>query len=362
MAIKGKKGIFFTIIAIMLVTLLSIAFTPYDYVSYKDRIPAITGRIGVANTYVKTLEQSYVKAAVETSGRDALVALVLFINKTTYLPSFGAVNSTFSELMLNGSVNGTPVECYLDNKPLTASVCIASLNPDYNVMKNKNLLFKFSSIENVSRDVLLIRTDFRDSNDGYVVSLFQDNATGPWRVGINLITNYTVDASIVYWNISQNITVNVPVEGLLDPVYLVNASFNNTIARTNSTVWDVNNLSKLVQEMKYSFEPNAPSFLMRLYYNLSNGGNNISGSACCGIESPINPNRLNIPMCTKKSYIDWCFYSNNCTQGDLYNINGITTYTDGEQYLGFKMDLYHEIGPYNLSAGHLSPIDPLVCP
>ncbi len=353
----GKKGIFFTIIAIILVTLISIAFTPYDYVSYKDRIPAITGRIGIANSYVKSLEFSFVKSALETSGRDALSALVLYINKTTYLPDAGALNSTFIELLLNGSINGTPVECYLDNEPLSASACFASLNPDYSVMRNKNLLFKFSAMENASRDVLLIRTDFKDTVEGYSVSLYQNNETGPWKIGIGLASNYTVDASIVYWNISQNISVTVPIEGLLDPVYLVNASYNNTIMKSNNTVWNVTSLSRMIKDMKYAYHPSAPSFLMRLYYNLS-----INGSKCCGIESPVNPNRLNVPKCTKKSYIDWCFYSRDCTDGELYGVSGITTYVDGEEYIGFKLDLSHAVGPYNLSVSSLEPVDPIVCP
>ncbi|MBI2133389.1 hypothetical protein HYU11_01765 [Candidatus Woesearchaeota archaeon] len=358
-----KRGVFFSIIAIMLVLILTIAFTPLGHISYKDRIPSISGRINAGNNYVKSIKEGYFKSAVETSGRGALVALTLLVNKTTYLPDYGSVNSTFIELMINGSVNGTPIECYLDNKPLAASDCMPVLNTSYSVMRNRTLLFRLSQMENASRDVLLIETEFRKSMDGYYARLFQDSSTGPWGVGVTVSSNYTVDASVSHWNISQNLTVIVPVEGILDPVYLVNASFNNTIVRSNSTVWDAGNLSMLVEDMKYVYEPTAPSFLMRLYYNLSNGGGSVSGSTCCGIESPVNPNRLNIPKCTKKSYIDWCFYNRelyNCTGGMLFNINGVTTYVDGNKYIGFKLDLNHSVVTYNLSASDLAAMG--ACP
>ncbi len=379
---KAKKGVFFTLIAIMLMTIIAIGFTPREHLTYKDRLPAVTARIDVANNYVKTLKYSYMQSAVETSGRDAMSALVLFINRTTYLPDFNSVNSTFIEILLNGSINGTPVECFtttsgntgIDSAHIHASDPSCIITPQNELIGNKSLFTKLSAMENATIRIMLINTEFKKSMNDYSVIVYQDNTTGPWKFGVNLTTNYTVNAGIAYWNVTQTVSATVPIEGLLDPVYLVNASINHTIRATNSTVWNASNLSKLIDEQKYRYVPEgyAPSFLMRLSYNMSNGGLSVSGSECCGIESPIKPSRLSVPQCTRKSYIDWCFFSSSCAPdrtgpkgaSQFWNVKDVTTYS-GEigRYDGFKLDDDHGAKTYNFtSLGDLYAIDTELCP
>ncbi|MBI3034589.1 hypothetical protein HYY72_05515 [Candidatus Woesearchaeota archaeon] len=379
--LKGKKGIFFTLIAIMLVTILAVAFSPREHITYKDRIPAVTTRIDIANDYVRMVKYSYLPSAIETSGRNALVALILFENKTTYMPDFDAVNTTFIELMMNGTINGTPIECYLvvptgdpvSTPPLEASTCTASLDPGYKVMKDRALLYKLAAIENASMDTLHIKTRFDKNSGNYSVKIYQSNLTGPWKVGVNLSTNYTIDASIAYWNITQDVETTIPIEGLLDPIYLKEAGYNNTIISTNTTQWNLSNLSQFIYDGRYRLLSEAPSFTMRLYHNLSNGGLTASGSICCGIESAVNPDRLNINKCTRKSYIDWCFYGNKCEpdisgspNAKVWNITSITTYPGFlggwpyRQYTGFKLDSAH-LSVYNVTGAEIEGMGACEC-
>lgn len=349
--LKGKKGIFFTIIAVMLVAILAIAFAPEEYATFKDRLPAVKTRVDTANEYVKILKNSYIEASAQTSGRDAMAALVLYVNKTGYLPDENAVSITFKEIMLNGTINGKPVEERIDPN-----------YPDYLLMHSRTFFHKISAIENASRETLFISTDFKKNLTDYELVLYQSNETGPWRIGVNITLSYYVNASLSAWDITQTVSTTFPAEGILDPVQLVSGANNiSLVVRTNSTVWDISNFSKLIEDQKYKYDASAPSFLMRLYGNLSTG----SGSVCCGIESPINPNKIGIDInkCTRKSYIDWCFYSANCAPeaaGKIWNITGITTYTAGQKFYGFKLDTSHAAA-YNITSSTTGEMGIVTC-
>ncbi len=362
----NRKAVFFTIIAIMLMTILAVAFTPQENVSYKDRLPAINARVGISNDYVKRLKLSFVPAAVETSGKDAMAAMSLFVNKSAYFPNQESINTTFSELMLNGSINGTPVECFLDNKPRSASACIPLLSPNYRVMRGKSFLDKAEAMENASRDSLYIKTAFPRSLSDYRVRIFQTNDTGPWRIGVNMSLNYSVDAEISYWNVSQNLEASFNIIGVPDPLFMGGfAGYRNPIIPTNVTVWSTReNFTSFLANQRYRASSEAPSFLMRLGGNFSTGGPSPSGSVCCGIESAVHPNKVSahltsmgrpaIHPCTQKSYIDWCLSSNNCIPnipggGKLWNLTGITSYVAGIDYYGFKIDT-DNAKDYNVTA------------
>ncbi|MBI3051066.1 hypothetical protein HYY74_01275 [Candidatus Woesearchaeota archaeon] len=379
--LSGRKGIFFTLIAIMLMTILTIAFAPQEQVTHKDRVATVNLRVDTANDFVKRLKYSYMEESAETSGRHALLALVQFINRTTYLPDYNAVNTTFVEVFMNGSINGTPVECYLDTRlqpPIKNRDCEPLIPSDYVVMRDRSFLSRMRAMENASSEYLNIKVDFRDKADDYYVVFYQGNATGPWFVGINITANYSVDAGLASWNVSQTVSVLVPIEGVMDPVYLVNASFNNTIRATNSTVWNLSNLSRLIHDQSYRQSPKAPSLFMRLYYNMSHGGPGpapgsvfASGSECCGIESMVNPNRLNrdppysISSCTPKSYLDWCFYSASCAPDSgvekLWNVTGLTTYSSSRKFLGFKLTT-EQAAAYNISDELVESVGKVECP
>ena len=359
---RSRKGIFFTLIAIMLMTILVIAFTPQDNVSYKDRIDTVNGRVDNSNEYVKRLKYVFVEQAVASSARDATRALVLFENKTTYLPNYDSVNTTLIELMMNGSINGTPVECFVESlnpPPVSAADCQSRINSGYTIMKGKTFFTKLSALTNVSKNTLNINSRFSYSLKDYAVLFYQSNETGPWQMGVNISLNYSIDSGLSYWNVSQTVVVFYPVSGLLDPLYLVNATdaqsneYVNRIIRTNITVWNNTNLTQHVRDQKYAYNKDAPSLYMRLYGNLSNGGpGELSGSECCGIESPVNPVRQALTTCHPKSYIDWCYYSSVCLPdrgvGKLWNITGVTTYAAGAEHYGFQLDTEHAVF-YNVS-------------
>ncbi|NQV08852.1 hypothetical protein HQ529_03310, partial [Candidatus Woesearchaeota archaeon] len=62
-----KKGIFFTLVAILASTILFIAFSPDDYAAQSGKTDVAKDRITKADNFVRTVEQSYIERALKHS-------------------------------------------------------------------------------------------------------------------------------------------------------------------------------------------------------------------------------------------------------------------------------------------------------
>ncbi len=328
MAIKNKKGVFFTFMAILVVSVLVLSFSSDVYVTSKNKIPVLKSRVKTADNYLRNLETSYLETSLYTSSYNALKSIILYINKTGFLDNENALNAAFKEVMLNGTIDGADIS-----------------NMGITLMQDNTFIYRLEDIERMSQDVLHITTSFDEDNINTVI--FQSDDTGPWQVGVNLTMNYSVDAGIASWNKRETISIIISIIGFDDPLYLINSGYSHQIKETsfNDTEWNVDTLKIHITNATYRHESNestehSPSYLMRFY-------NDTLPSLCCGIESMINQTLCN--DITDKSYVDYCFWSDECNPGTsygykLYNITGITTTTPSYP---FKLDAYH-IAQYNV--------------
>ncbi|MBU3941520.1 MAG: hypothetical protein KKF74_01260 [Nanoarchaeota archaeon] len=326
MAIKNKKGVFFTFMAILVVSVLVLSFSSDVYVTSKNKIPILKSRVKTADNYLRNLETSYLKTSLYTSSYNALKSIILYINQTDFLADENDLNSKFEEILLNGSINGENIKTKYN----------------INLMEENTFIYRLEDIENMSQDVLHITTSFDKDNINTLI--FQSNDTGPWQVGVNLTVNYSVDAGIALWNKTKTISIVISIFGFDDPLYLINPDvpYFHPIKETpfNDTEWNVSTLNEHIANATYRHESNestehSPSYLMRFY-------NNTSPSLCCGIESMINETLSDERY---KSYVDYCFWSDECEGYGvwLYNITGITTPS-----YPFKLDAYH-VAQYNMT-------------
>jgi len=205
MAIKSKKGVFFTFISILIVSILVLMFSSDVHFTSKNKIPVIKSRVKTADNYLRNLETSYLKTSLYTSSYNALNSILLYItNQNDFLIDENDLDSMFEEILLNGSINGK------------------NINTEYNIslMEENNFIYRLEDIENMSQEVLHIKTNF-DKND-INATIFQSNSTGPWQVGISLTMNYSVDAGIALWNKTKTFSVIISILGFDDPLYLIN--------------------------------------------------------------------------------------------------------------------------------------------
>ncbi|MDD5086347.1 MAG: hypothetical protein PHV16_01215 [Candidatus Nanoarchaeia archaeon] len=321
MAIKGKRGVFFTLIAVLVVSVLVIAFSYNENFTSKNRVPIISSRVKTSSNFVRDLEESYIKASLQTSSYNAINSILLYIENYRTFEGLGneqELNDMFKEVLINGSIKG------------------AKLYQGYGIslMNGNTFEYRLNRIEQASKNFFNLRTDFK--KEDIEVAIFQTNDTGPWYIGVNLTLEYTVDADVAYWNRTKTFTIFLDLREFNDPLFLVNpkTAAHRKINPTpfNSSEWDIDTLKIHINSGTYRHEPNASSYLNRLF-------NSAKVSECCGIESFVNETLCR--QIEEKSYVDFCFWSDVCDPGtkygeNLYNITGITNET-----YPFKLDAYH---------------------
>lgn len=314
----GKRAIFFTLMAIGLVTILTFFFV----LNLRGQAPhakkIVSTRMDVANDLVVSFSTSFVPLAVRTTAVDAVTGLI------DYMSSSG-------KFITNASGN------------LTSIMLTGNISPSTRIINdNETLVYKLDSFVNKSREVLYILFNYT-LNDLKVV---QDNRTGAYRIAVEVNLSYLANNSLAVWNMTHTYTIDFDIMGFKDPLYMVatGGRFNNTINRTSNDSWTFDHFKKHMQQGTYKREPLAPSFLQRFE-------NKTIGSSCCGIESIFYNATLYPPYITRNlSYVDYCFFTNNCTDdtvygAQLFNITGISTGT-----YPFRIRAYH-MAPtkYNLT-------------
>lgn len=315
----NKKGIFFTFIAITIIAVFLVVFTPQADISLQKDTKSIGARIGVIDNYITDLENRYFETILRASSYKTILSLIYYMNSTgSYIANF---DSAFSEVIMTGNINGVPIDSITGKK----------------IMENNTLTDWNSKIIAAAKDTLNVDTTITILN----VSAFQ---TKPWGIDSSMLVNYSVHSNVAEWKRSALITATISIEGMHDPYYLVNTNKAYTNQVKGSTVefnkWSIAKVREHLRNGTYVHWENsdAPSFLMRFT-------NTISSSSCCGIESLVNPNKIS-PSDQRESYADYFFWShkfaNNCTQ--LYNITGLW-----DEFRGFKLDFDH-VTRYNITA------------
>ena len=323
----NKKSIFFTFTAILMVSVIVLAFTSQTYVTMKNRIAVTKHRVQLANNYINSIESIYLKRALYATGYRALYAMAMDINKT-------------------GSPSESPL--FFDNKEnfeqnFQSAILKAEIRgSESGIMKGKTIIDTLKILENLSQDAYHINTTFEKNPDKIKVVVFQNDKTGPWQVGVNMSISYFVDADLAEWNISSQVIEAVfSISGLDDPMYMFNTGkvFTNHINQAPFKTWNITNLNASIINRTYKYDSKVPNFLMRFY-------NDNSQSLCCGIESLVYPEILKVQPTLDKgnSFVDCAYWGGGCGEGRLFNITGITHYPD----YPFRLDFDHVIS-YNVA-------------
>ncbi len=357
---RSKKGMFFTLVAILIVSVLFISSLPRHSLTAKGKVPFTESRISTADDFVETMKTSYIPMALRMSSYNALNALSEYLKQRNngLFADYDELNSNFAEMMLNGSIF---CEMELPNRHMPIDECLGS---GRTFMGNRNFTQRLRDIENSSKATLQIDTNFsRDWYSDYNVVLFQNNETGPFQVGVNITVNFSINAGLAWWNNTERISTVFSFEGIEDPLYSVKsqsdlgALYTNVFNQTNLTSWNITNTFWEIEWRRYRYDKNGSSFLSR--FTEAEGR-----SECCGIESLINPFVMTAASAgnVEKPYVDWCFFGTRCPlnqPGLLWNISCITdTSPAPEKFYRFALDTYHA-SSYNLTDYVYDSTDPL---
>ena len=324
-AVKSRKGIFFTIISITLMAIFILIFTPRADITLQKDTQSTKSRIESLNNYVNDMETSYFNTVVSAATYKTILSLALYENSThSYLKN---IDSGFYEVMLNGTINGIPIDSVTGKK----------------IMENNTLTNWSNKIISTARDAYNVNTTI-SLND---VTIRQ---TKPFNIDTTLVMNINVKSNVAEWNISNlKISTSISIEGFDDVLYLVNSDGRTANKIKMSSIafnqWSITKVREHLRNGTYVHweQSEAPSFLMRFT-------NTTTNSSCCGIESLVNPNNLAVPD-QIESYVDYQFWNRTFkTQCSLlYNITNPSTGGGlWDEFRYFKLDINHVI-KYNIT-------------
>lgn len=327
--LKNKKGIFFTLIAILMVSVFFVALSPRPTSDAIDTMKIQEFRIDSSDNFVRLVRHAYIPATLRTSSYLALEVLSDYQKSTgERFADHDELEEKFAEVMTSGSLNGVPVE----------------------KMSGKALKTRLEDISNLSRSTLLINSRFSYSD--YDVSLYQNNDTGAFQIGVNATISFFAGDTLAKWDKAETYSIVFNSEDIEDPLYSVGSRnitkdgtvYTNRFRKTNATVWNLTTVFRQIDERLYYHNPKAPSILARFT-------NQSAPSECCGVESFINPNAMNHPNITGqtgKSFIDWCFLDPGCNESRTFNITCITKNQRNQKFYNFRLDI-DSILWYNLT-------------
>ena len=320
-----KKGIFFTFIAITIMALFILIYTPQADISFQKDTQAVKNRISSINNYVSDLESSYFETVLRATTYKTILSLIFYINSTGSF--INNLDPVFSEVMINGTINQVQIDTITGKK----------------IMDNNTLTNWSNRIIEAARDTSNVNTTIIINS----VSVFQ---TKPWNIDSSLSLSFTVKSNVAEWNKSAIISTTIDIGGFYDPYYLINTNKAYTNQIKKSTVefnqWNISKVREHLRNGTYVHWENsdAPSFLMRFT-------NTITSSSCCGIESLVNPNKISSSD-QIDSYVDYIFWNpaNNIPCNQLYNItNPPTSLGLWDEFRYFKLDIDH-VARYNITS------------
>lgn len=317
MAIKNnKKGIFFTFIAILLITVLMITFKPETELSFNKDIPGIKTRVTKIDNFVTDFENVYLPNIMKSTTYRTLTALTYYMNVTD---SFLAdLQSAFKEVLLNGTINNNPIDDIIGE----------------DIMDNNTLINWTNTIKASAEETLNLNLNFN-------ITYVNIHQTTPWFIDIWLIISYSVSSDIATWTRNDIlIKTKLSIDNLYDPLYYVNTdgAYKKRINQTDTKFdeWNTENLEGFIRNETYFHwqDSTAPNFLMRFT-------GDFSPSSCCGIESAVNPSNPSIGD-QVEIYLDYLYFdpSSNPVCTELYHITGLNP-----AFSDFKLD-WSNVGKY----------------
>ncbi len=275
----NKKGIFFTTLVIVMLSLFIITYTFYSGVRERQ---SVEKRIETLNSFVFSLEENIPRQLRTTAFRIIFLFEKRIVETGSYITN---LNATFNEAFFNGTIYGQT------DAEMQALMEDATLPEIIDDIKQK--------AQKINADVEFINPS---------ITLSQSD---PWRVKVTLSSNIIIkdQANLVLWNRTSDINAFVEVENFEDSLYLINTNglVTNKIKKSPYSTFvsgsDISNLSLHSENSYYIVSTTAPSFLDRL--------EGINAPNPNGIESLVNLEKLaaqNIQI-QDKSVIDYIYFS-----------------------------------------------------
>lgn len=283
----GKKGIFFTLISIMIVSLFLLFYSAQKDLAIKEHGDIAKSRITSTNKFANSIEEVYLERVIKALGQKALNATIKNIISTGVFRE--NISFDMQQIIMAGTI-----------KDLSETADPTDPNMTLDDMVGFTLIEWLDNLTIITREELNLISEY------FVNGIYIKQVT-PWIVEITLDINYSINSSKVVAFQRQHVIVsaNFTILNYTDPYIAVHTYieddngeqieeqvfrriikvsdpdpiFNSETGELGPGSREKEWFKEFVTNGSYLSEKNsAPSFLMRLE-------NNTNASDCCGIIS-----------------------------------------------------------------------------
>ncbi len=271
--VLNKKGMFFTLIAIALLSLFLLSYSIYSLTADRQ---SVNKRIDTMNTFVFSLDKDLPRQIYISGFRFIFLAEKKIIEEGSYISN---TNELFNEAFYNGTLESAP-----------QSIMNGARFSDI----SDSLKQKAGKI-NLDAEISPISLEMKQES--------------PWSITVTLKAEIIITdrANLSRWNQTAEIKTEIPVENFEDPLYVIgtNGKITNKLVRANYSFASTSDLLLHVQNSRYIASASAPSFIDRL-----EGRNEASIN---GIESLVYLPELSAQgiQVFQKSNVDYIYFSGN---------------------------------------------------
>lgn len=302
----NKRGIFFTLLAIVIVSIFIISLTFFSGNLTRE---SSQERVKSLDSFVLSVEEDLPRQIFTNGYRTIFLLEDRIIDSGSYQTN---LQNVFQESFFNGTIYGVSEELLEETT--------------------------FSDLQETLRE----RGSRVNANLSLSNAALRVDQIDPWNVRFNLTLNlYVYDiAELASWNRSVEIISLVPIQSFSDPIYLVNTNglvankFVKTPYATFVSGSDYSNLISHLENSYYISSSSAPSFLNRLQGNFSADVN--------GVESLVDLTDLTEQgiSVSQKSVVDYVYFSASNPSSCIVSGSGLPSW--------FRIDNAH-FGIYSVS-------------
>jgi hypothetical protein len=288
----GRKAFVISFMSLILASYLLFLFSGRIISLPDDKVEVVKGRITTLSYHLESLFD-YAEIAGVISSYSALQGILSDIESVkAYNPG---LDTQLPYCILYGNLT--------QSKPCPG-------------MSGKTITSFLDNITAMSRDELKIYTNYS------VNSVRLANDSIPFALIVEYSITFTIADKFVILNSTRLVSSRMQIDGLTDPLYLVNGTYSQTIKRSALNklpgTWTPSDLEQLINSSEYRVTPNGVSFANRIRGNMTPGVG--------GIESYINNTGPGVGARLHRnlSMVDHLFWTNtsfNCQTPDVAKID-----------------------------------------
>ncbi|MBN2459779.1 hypothetical protein JXB28_05835 [Candidatus Woesearchaeota archaeon] len=312
---NNKKGLVFTILAIVMTVFFTTMFSSKIETPIDSKASLIEARVSLLDSYMNDF-YSYAEGAGSVTGYAAIQGIIQDMSMTrSYKPGF---------------------EQEMANCTLLGNLTSTKLCPG---MENLTLIKYLDTMKKLAEDFLNIKANYTVNN----INITQ----GLDAFSVELLINITLEIIDDYANLTDTRVVVSPIiiTGLPDPLFMLNGTYNQSILQNNLNKkegdWNYTDLQNLYYNNTYRNYKQGISFIRRIK------GDFADMTDYYGLESIVNYTRVSYHE--NHSMIDYLYWRNitfPCRSPTspfpyLVGINGDILPMNGAQY--FQLDDDHRL-------------------